>query len=251
MDCRLNLSLIFKFTSVNIIFIGLIFAQTTGKISGTVIDSKTKEPIVGANIIVENSYLGTASDLNGSFYLINLSPGKYTLKFSVIGYETSVVKDIRVSVNRTTPLNISLNQSAIEGEVVYVKAEQVNIKKDQTSTVKNISSDQIDILPIENVMFDGIYYDTWKSGGQKYLIENLHKNLKVGGWFSFWAVLDKKSTHKWSNTFDALGYKTHIDEVHLSEGTDDEHFKVFKTNLNRKYTAISAQRIGDRKSTIL
>tara|TARA_Y100001937_G_scaffold94734_1_gene128533 strand:- start:7507 stop:8112 length:606 start_codon:yes stop_codon:yes gene_type:complete len=114
-----------------------------------------------------------------------------------------------------------------------------------------VEGDWKDVLPIENIKFDGIYYDTWKSGGQKYLIENLHKNLKVGGWFSFWAVLDEKSTHKWTNTFDALGYKTYIDEVHLSEGTEDEHFKVFKTNLNRKYTAISAQRIGDRKSTIL
>ena len=189
MDCRLNLSLIFKFTSVNIIFIGLIFAQTTGKISGTVIDSKTKEPIVGANIIVENSYLGTASDLNGSFYLINLSPGKYTLKFSVIGYETSVVKDIRVSVNRTTPLNISLNQSAIEGEVVYVKAEQVNIKKDQTSTVKNISSDQIDILPIENVtgiinMQAGVVDGHFRGGRSTevtYLIDGMRVDEGFGG----------------------------------------------------------------------
>lgn len=189
MDCRLNFTYTFKFIFVLVTFINLNLAQTTGKISGLVIDSKTQDPIVGANVIIKDTYLGTASDYDGSYYLINLSPGKYTLQFSVIGYETSIVEDIKVSVNRTTPINISLNQSVIEGETIYVKAEQVSIKKDQTSTVKNISSEQIDILPIENVtgiinMQAGVVDGHFRGGRNTevtYLIDGMRVDESFGG----------------------------------------------------------------------
>lgn len=117
--------------------------------------------------------------------------------------------------------------------------------------VKIIESDWKKVFPIEEVEFDGIYYDTWDSGGQIELIQNLHHNLKMGGWFSFWDVLTPELIKKWTNAFSTLGYKTFLDEVHLSEGTEKEHSHVFKMNLNRKYTAISAQRVSSSKEQSL
>ena len=70
-----------------LVFLGLIFSQTTGKISGFVIDAESNQPIVGANILIKDTSLGTASDNDGIFYIINLSPGKYLVECSVIGYE--------------------------------------------------------------------------------------------------------------------------------------------------------------------
>ena len=92
-------------------FLGLILSQTTGKISGYVIDADSSNPIVGANIVIKDTSLGTASDEDGIFYIINLSPGTYTVECSVIGYERKIIEDLRVSVNRTTPLKIELDNS--------------------------------------------------------------------------------------------------------------------------------------------
>ena len=172
-----------------LIFISFSFSQTTGKISGSVFDAKTNNPIIGANIMIKGTSIGTASDLDGSFYIINLSPGKYSIEFSVIGYETKLVEDVKISVNRTTPLNITLNQTSIQGTTVYVKADQVSIKKDQTSTVKNISSDQIDVLPIENVagiinMQSGVVDGHFRGGRSTevtYLIDGMRVDEGFGG----------------------------------------------------------------------
>ena len=132
------------------IFICFCFSQTTGKIDGNVIDFETLEPLIGVNIILVNTDLGTSTDTNGDFYLINIPSGKYSLSVSMIGYKNLIIENIDVSVNRTTPLKIVLETSVLEGDLVVVKSDQVSIKKDQTSSVKNISSEQIDIMTVEN-----------------------------------------------------------------------------------------------------
>ena len=67
------------------IFIAFSFSQTTGKISGVIYDEDTQEPIIGANIIVVGTEIGASSDTDGSFYIINISPGTYSLKIHYIG----------------------------------------------------------------------------------------------------------------------------------------------------------------------
>lgn len=189
MDNWLTRQLNKKYFLALLLFVSFSFSQTTGKVSGSIFDAKNNEPIIGANVIIKGTSIGTASDLDGSFYIINLSPGKYSIEFSMIGYETKLVEDVKVSVNRTTPLDITLNQTSLEGATVYVKADQVSIKKDQTSTVKNISSDQIDVLPIENVtgiinMQSGVVDGHFRGGRSTevtYLIDGMRVDEGFGG----------------------------------------------------------------------
>ena len=86
------------------LFIGFSFSQTTGKISGVIYDEDTQEPIIGANIIVVGANLGTSSDTDGSFYIINISPGTYSLKIHYIGYAPLTLNKVNISVNRTNQL---------------------------------------------------------------------------------------------------------------------------------------------------
>ena len=68
-----------------ILYINLIsslFAQTTGKISGKILDSKTEQPILGANIIILDTYLGASTDQDGSYFILNVPPGKYNILIS-------------------------------------------------------------------------------------------------------------------------------------------------------------------------
>ncbi|MBC8492068.1 MAG: carboxypeptidase-like regulatory domain-containing protein, partial [Candidatus Marinimicrobia bacterium] len=127
------------------------FGQTTGKISGKVFDQKTGDPLPGTNVIVEGTSYGAAADESGDFYIINLSPGIYTVKVQMIGYKPIIVQNLRVSINRTEYLEIKMESTVIEGETVVVTARKISVRKDQTSTVKNVSSDEIEMLPIESI----------------------------------------------------------------------------------------------------
>ncbi len=128
----------------------ILNAQTTGKIAGKVVDANTGDPLVGANVLIEGTTRGAATGADGSYFIINLPPGTYSVKIMMMGYETLIQQDVRVSVNRTTEVNANLKQTVIEGQEVVVTASQVEIKKDQTSSVRNVSSEDMKILPIEN-----------------------------------------------------------------------------------------------------
>jgi outer membrane receptor protein involved in Fe transport len=164
-------------------------SQTTGKITGKISDVETSEVLIGVNIMLLGTNLGTASDINGDFFLLNLPPGSYNLSMSMIGYKNIIIEEVRVSVNRTTPLTLQMAPSVLEGDVVVVKADQVSIKKDQTSSVKNISSDQIDIMPVENIgqiigMQTGIVAGHFRGGRSTevtYLVDGIKVDEIYGG----------------------------------------------------------------------
>ena len=128
-----------------------LFAQTTGKIAGRIMDGDTDEPLVGANVMIEGLPMGASTDANGEYFIINVSPGTYTIRVEMLGYSTVLIEDVRVSVNRTSNADATLKETIIEGETIVVSAEKIAFKKDQTSSIKNVSSDQIKALPVESI----------------------------------------------------------------------------------------------------
>jgi outer membrane receptor for ferrienterochelin and colicin len=126
----------------------LVYAGTTGKISGSVKDAQTGEPLVGANIIVVGTDYGAATNIDGNFVILNIPPGNYSAKISFIGYETNLVTDIQIIVDQTTLLSVQLKpESIVVGEVVVV-AKTPMVQKDVTSSISVIRRDQIEALPV-------------------------------------------------------------------------------------------------------
>ena len=150
---KVKTGLILLMGAISTLFIleGVLFAQTTGKIIGKVRDKQTGQPLPGANVLVEGTTRGAATDTGGNFFIINLPPGVYTLRVQMLGYETVRVERLRVSVNRTTGVSVKMKPTVIKGQVVVVEAPKVVMKKDQTSSVRNVSADEIKVLPVENM----------------------------------------------------------------------------------------------------
>jgi len=130
---------------------GILFCGTTGKLAGKVIDAKTGEPLLGANITIMGSGLGAGTDLNGSYFIINIPPGTYDVKASYISYQSVLQKKVVINVDRTTNLNFSLNSEDIKTSVVEVIASREGIIRDLTSTSEQISSEDIKKLPVEGI----------------------------------------------------------------------------------------------------
>jgi hypothetical protein len=136
---------------MSIIGITIMTAQTTGKISGRVYNAETHESLPGANVMVVSTMLGAACDQDGDFYIINVRPGTYTLNISMMGYTTTIISDLVISVNRTASVNIALTPSVILGKEIVVHARNISVEKDKTGTIRNISSKQMALLPVENI----------------------------------------------------------------------------------------------------
>ncbi len=130
---------------------GSVFAAVTGKIAGKVVDAETGGPLVGANVIIDDTNLGAAADINGDFFILNIPPGRYTVRAQMIGYTAVKMENVQVRTNATTTLNYKLTPTVIEGETITVTVDAIATKKDQTSSVRNISAEQIEALPVESI----------------------------------------------------------------------------------------------------
>ncbi len=109
-------------------FLGLFLATwvlqaQSGTIAGTVSDQETREPLVGANIVLEGSTRGASTDLDGSFRISGLDPGNYTVKISYLGYQ-SEERDVALGEGGEVDLDITLVAGATVGEEVVVSGSR-------------------------------------------------------------------------------------------------------------------------------
>ncbi|WP_018472974.1 SusC/RagA family TonB-linked outer membrane protein [Echinicola pacifica] len=122
---------------------GFLSAQTI-TVSGTVTDSETGETIPMANIRIQGTTKGMASDLDGH-YKINVEQGQ-TLIYSFLGYTPT---EVTVGTQQVIDVALKANESELD-EVVVVGYQSV-IKRDVTGSVSSIKSDQLEAIPVTNV----------------------------------------------------------------------------------------------------
>ncbi len=125
------------------------WAGVTGKIAGVVTDAKTGEPLPGVNVFLQGTPMGSATDMNGYFVILNVPPGKYTLEASFVGFKRVVVNDVVVNVDLTTRIDIKLEETTLEtSEEIVVVAQKPLIRKDEVSTRHLVSAQDIEVQPI-------------------------------------------------------------------------------------------------------
>ena len=126
------------------------FAQTgVGKISGKALDTDTREPLIGANIILLNTNLGAAADIDGNYFILNITPGTYDVRVSYVGYAPKTIQGVRIVANITYELNVDLSTDFTLPEIVVEDKKFFEAKS--TNTVKVLDSDQIARLPVKGV----------------------------------------------------------------------------------------------------
>lgn len=130
---------------------GIAISGTTGKIAGIVTDASTNEPIIGANVSLKGTPLGTITDMSGFYNINNIPPGKYSLVVSYIGYRKTTVTDILVKIDLTTQINVRLGAEAVVTSEVVVVAERPLVQKDLTSTSVTVSDEELKRIPMENI----------------------------------------------------------------------------------------------------
>jgi len=127
-------------------------AGNTGKIAGVIKDAQTGEALVGANVLVEGTSMGAASNIDGYYVILNIQPGKYTLVASAVGYNKRTTANVNVSIDQTTTIDIQMTSTVLDvSEEVVVTAERPLVQRDQTAKTAVVGGDQISALPVTEV----------------------------------------------------------------------------------------------------
>jgi hypothetical protein len=129
----------------------LVFAAVGGKIKGKVTDQDTKEALVGANVSVEGTTYGAATNVEGEFIILSVPPGTYTVKATFVGYSTVSVANVRVNNDLTTELDFALPPEAVGLPTVEIIAERPLINKNATNAVRITTSEDIAALPVRGI----------------------------------------------------------------------------------------------------
>ena len=129
-----------------------VFAQSTGKISGRILDKDNREGVPFATVFVEGTSLGSLSDDNGNFVILNVPPGVYAVTASLIGYQKTSVKNVRVNVDFTSKLTIEISSGTIDMPAVIVQGERNPlIRRDLTNPTIAINAENIAELPVDQI----------------------------------------------------------------------------------------------------
>ena len=146
-----------------IIGFGSMSGQNKGSIGGKITDKSNNEELISASVLIIGTTMGAASDLDGTYSLRALKPGKYSLKFSYISYRAVLVENVVVEEGKETRINVQLEpETKVMNEIVVsaealksTEAAMLSIQKNSFSIVdavsaelirKNNSSDGTDIL---------------------------------------------------------------------------------------------------------
>ncbi len=94
----------------------------SGKLRGVVIDSTTREPLVGASILLVGTAHGASADLEGHYVVDVIPAGRYKVRCSYIGY-LSKDAEVTISDDKTTQLDFVLMSVNVQGKEVVITAQ--------------------------------------------------------------------------------------------------------------------------------
>lgn len=110
---------------------------------GRVSDAITNEGIPFANVVVQNTTTGAATDLDGNYRIEGLKPGLVNLEVSYLGYEPKVAYEIQLSNARPTTVDFALDENSSELEEIVVKAQAFEQSAESPTSLKTIGVSEI------------------------------------------------------------------------------------------------------------
>ena len=128
--------------------LSLLMAGTTGKIAGKITDAQTGEPLPGANVFVEGTTLGAATDTEGDYFILNVPPGTYSVASTMMGYAKLRQSLVRVSIDRTIKVDFKMKIQAVTGEEVTIVSERDIVQLDMSASQISFAAEQIYEVPL-------------------------------------------------------------------------------------------------------
>ncbi len=210
----------------------------SGKLSGTITDAVTGDPLPGATAFLSGTQLGASADIDGHYTVIGISPGTYEVRVSYVGYTTQVI-ELRVVSDITTTLDVQLTSATIESGEIQVLAERPVVDANQTTSRSLVTGEEIAQLPVSNLQ-DVISrtsnsYEGFIRGSRRYETRTIIDGVDVSdamnqvapnGTGQSYAGLTYSSTNRASETNPSLFNISPdgVEEVTVNSGATDARY---------------------------
>lgn len=130
--------------------------QAKAKVYGQVVDAETGETLIGANVRIENTLKGTATDIDGRYEIDNIEPGIYTIIYSFISFQTKVVSDVKLEAGQSLKLDVALAVETFDlGEEVVVTAAAITNSEGALLRVRQKAISFSDAISSESIAKSG------------------------------------------------------------------------------------------------
>jgi outer membrane receptor protein involved in Fe transport len=151
----MRVNTILKFVTLSVLFTLFLsataYSQTTGSISGTVVDENNKPLFLATVRVAEKSGLGAETDEAGEFVILNVEVGTYTVEVSYTGYSKQIINGVKISVDQRNNLGVIKMSQINEFTTgnIEVTAERRGIDVEQSG--RQINEEQIENSGIRGV----------------------------------------------------------------------------------------------------
>ena len=136
-----------SFILISFFLTNICIAQTL--IKGEILDASTKDPLIGASILIQGTTSGTITDYDGLFEIKTNESPPFTLIVSYTGFET---KEVEVT-DLKGPIQIELSEGVFVTDIVEVKGQRISDKQKESP----LTVESMDILAIKQTPSDNFY----------------------------------------------------------------------------------------------
>ena len=126
------------------------FSQNQGSIIGEIFDSKSQLPLLGANIILDDTSIGAISDENGYFIIENIPTTTYNITISYIGYQSQKIYNVIIKSKGNPNLKIFLNESSETLDEVVITESPFKKTMESPLSINTFSAVEIESYPGAN-----------------------------------------------------------------------------------------------------
>lgn len=135
-----------------LVFTSVATAQdVTGEIRGTITDVERGDALIGANVVVDGTNFGSASNLDGTYSIKGVPPGSYTVTARFVGYRL-MSHSVTVSAGATVTQDFALSVSAVRMDEVVVTGQGTAIERRKlASPIETITAREIALAPVTSI----------------------------------------------------------------------------------------------------
>lgn len=134
-------------------------SNTDANIVGHIIEKSTGEHLPFVNVRLDHTTIGVVSDATGHYMLTNLPLGKYTVVFSMVGFETQTF-EVELLEGKTVELNVTLDENSSIIDQVVVTSNKYETKKREAASIVNVISPLLIETTASNTMSDVLDYQS-------------------------------------------------------------------------------------------
>ncbi|MDP3775399.1 MAG: carboxypeptidase-like regulatory domain-containing protein, partial [Gemmatimonadales bacterium] len=124
----------------------------TGKLTGVVTDAQSGQPVDGVQILIRGTGIGSLTDENGRYFILNLPVGEVTLIARRIGFQTVGRSNVQVVIDVTRTVDFQLTATAqILEEIPVTAAFAPLVEPGVTGSHTTLTSADIEALPVVGI----------------------------------------------------------------------------------------------------